>query len=576
MSNPRIAEIFSRIADILEIQGENPFRIRAYRRAAQTVENLSEDLSSYVKGDSLVKLPGIGEDLASKIREYLKTGSISAYEVLKKKTRPVLLDMLNIPGVGPKTAKLLYDKLKVISLKDLERKARAHKISGIPGVKDKTEENILKGLEFLKKDVGRMRLDVALITVQYIIERLKKLPSVMQISPAGSLRRMKETVRDIDVLVTAKNSQEVMDAFTGLPNVGDIIAKGPTKSSILTKDDVRVDLRVVQPGSYGAALMYFTGSKSHNVKMRGMASRRGLKINEYGVFRVKGNRKIAGKTEPEIYSLFDISYIEPELRENTGEIELAQRGELPSLVKIEDISGDFHIHTKESDGYLSLKEIAGIAKKKQYGYVVITDHSKSLKIAGGLSEKRLLRNMERVRDFDRRSGGVKLLIGSEVDILDDGSLDYSDELLKKLDFVIAAVHSGFKQSKEKLTGRIVRAMQNRYVNLIAHPSGRLIGRRAAYELDYESIFKTAKKTGTALEINAFPDRLDLTDINCRRARELGVKMAIGTDSHAREHFDNMIYGISVARRGWLEKKDLLNCLTLEQLKRFVENKRKKH
>ncbi len=573
MSNLRIAEIFSNIADILEIQSANPFRIRAYRRAAQTIENLSEDLSSYVEGDGLVKLPGIGEDLASKIKEFLDTGSISAYEELKKKVRPVLLDMLDIPGVGPKTAKLLYDTLKVRSLEDLELKARAHKISGIPGIKDKTEENIIAGLEFLKKDVGRMKLDIAFMTARYITERLERLPEVIQISPAGSLRRMKETVRDIDILVTAKKSQKVMDAFTGLPNVEGVTAKGPTKSSILTKDNIQVDLRVVPPHSYGAALMYFTGSRSHNVKMRGMASKRGLKINEYGVFRVKGNKRIAGKSESEIYSLFGMPYVEPELRENTGEIEAALRGELPDPVEVKDIRGDFHVHTEESDGYLLLKDIAGAARRKRYEYIAITDHSKSLKIANGLSEKRLLKSIEKVRDFNRRYKGARLLMGAEVDILDDGSLDYSDELLERLDFVVAAVHTGFKQSKDKLTGRIVKAMRNRYVNIIAHPSGRLIGQRDAYELDYEEVFRAAKDTGTALEINAHPERLDLTDVNCRRAREAGVKLAIGTDSHAEEHFDYMIYGVSVARRGWAEKKDLLNCMTLEQLKRFVGNKR---
>lgn len=573
MSNAQIVEIFDKIADILEIQGENPFRIRAYRKAAQTIEDLSENISQDVKEDALVKLPGIGEDLASKIKEFVKTGKISVYEKLKKKVKPVLLDMLNIPGVGPKTAKLLYEKLKIKSLAGLEAKAKAHQISGLPGVKEKTEENILKGLDFLKKDTGRMRLDAAFMTADYIVSKLTKLPQVIKISPAGSLRRMKETVRDIDILVTSKRSEKVMDAFVGLPNVGDIIAKGATKSSILTKDNVQADLRVVSPESYGAALMYFTGSKAHNIKMREMAAKKGLKINEYGVFRVKGNKKIAGKNESEIYSLFKMSYVEPELRENTGEIEMALRGKLPKPVEIKDIKGDFHVHTKESDGVLTLDGIAKIAKKKNYKYVVISDHSQSLKIAGGLSQKKLLKQIENIHKFNRRSKNVKLLAGSEVDILNDGSLDYNDEVLKKLDFVIAAIHTGFHQSKDKLTARIVKAMQNRYVNLIAHPCGRLIGKRAAYELDYEEMFSVAKKTGTAIEINSYPERLDLTDVNCRRAQELGIKLAIATDTHTESQFDNIIYGISVAKRGWMEKKNLLNCLTLKELKGFVEKKR---
>jgi DNA polymerase (family 10) len=573
MVNSQIAEIFDKIADILEIQGENPFRIRAYRRAAQTIENLSDDISHYVKKGGLVKLPGIGEDLASKIEEFLKTGKMPAYEKLKKKIKPVLLDMINIPGVGPKTAKLLYEKLKVKSLADLEAKARVHKISGLPGIKEKTEENILKGLDFLKKDTGRMCLDVAFTTAKYIVSELRKHPQVIDISPAGSLRRMKETIRDIDILVTSKKSGKVMDAFVKLPNVGDVLAKGPTKSSIMTKDNIQVDLRVVAPESYGAALMYFTGSKQHNIKLREMAVRKKLKINEYGVFRVKTDKKIAGKSESEIYSLFKMSYIEPELREDSGEIEMALRRKLPKLVELKDIKGDFHVHTKESDGILSLGEIAKIAKKKNYKYAVISDHSASLKIAGGLSKKKLLKQIGRVRAFNRKIKGVRLLIGSEVDILDDGSLDYSDELLKKLDFVIAAIHSGFKQSKNKLTARTVKAMQNKYVNLIAHPCGRLLGQRPAYELDYERIFNTAKKTGTAIEINAYPQRLDLTDVNCRRAKELGVKFAIATDAHTEDQMDNVIYGVSVARRGWLEKKDILNCLSLKELERFVKKKR---
>ena len=573
MSNSRIAEIFDKIADILEIQEENSFRIRAYRRAAQTIENLSEDISQYIKEDGFVKLPGRGEDLASKIKEFLKTGKISAYEKLKKKVKPVLLDMLDIPGVGPKTAKLLYAKLKIKSLKELEAKARSHQISGLPGAKEKTEENILKGLDFLKKDTGRMRLDAAFMTAEYIVSELNKLPQVIKISPAGSLRRMKETIRDIDILVTSKKSDKVMDAFVKLPNVGDIVAKGATKSSILTEDNVQVDLRVVTPESYGAALMYFTGSKQHNIKMREMASKKGLKINEYGVFRVKTDKKIAGESESEIYSLLKMSYIEPELRENAGEIELALRDKLPKLVELKDIKGDFHVHTKESDGVLSLDEIAKVAKKKNYKYVIISDHSVSLKIAGGLSEKRLLKQIEKVGSFNRKSKDIKLVIGAEVDILDDGSLDYSNELLRKLDFVIAAIHSGFRQSKDKLTERIIKAIENRYVNLIAHPSGRLIGQRAAYELDYEKIFNVAKATDTAIEINAYPERLDLTDVNCRRAKALGIKLAIATDAHTKSQMDNMIYGVSIARRGWVEKKDLLNYFSLNKLKHFVEKKR---
>lgn len=574
MNNGPIADIFRHIADILEIDGENLFRIRAYRKAADTVESLSEDISKIAAGQkNLTDLPGIGEDLASKIKEFLDTGKISAYEKLRKKIDPVMLDMLTIPGVGPKTAKILYDNLKIISLKDLEEKAKARRISGLAGIKEKTEENILRGLEFLKKDRGRMRLDTAFITAQHIVAELKKLSEVIKISPAGSLRRMKETVRDLDILITSKKPEAVMNAFVSLPNVGKVTAHGLTKSSIITKDNIRVDIRVVSQENYGAALMYFTGSKEHNIKLREMAVSKGLKINEYGIFNVKTNKRLAGSSEKEIYGLLKMDYIEPELRESTGEIESALEGTLPELIKIEDIKGDFHVHTEASDGSLKIPEIAGIAAKKRYEYVIITDHSQSLGITGGLRPRELLKQKEMVEAFNNKSGNLKLLIGSEVDILTDGTLDYRDDVLKELDFVVAAIHRGFHESKDKLTARIVKAIQNKYVNLIAHPSGRLLGRRAAYELDYDKVFAAAKETGTAIEINAHPERLDLTDTNSKRAKEAGVKVAIATDAHIASQFDNMFYGVSVARRGWLEKKHVLNSLSLRELVKFVAKKR---
>ncbi|MEA3305346.1 MAG: PHP domain-containing protein, partial [Candidatus Omnitrophota bacterium] len=376
--------------------------------------------------------------------------------------------------IGPKTAKLLYENLKIKSLKGLEENARAHNLNGLPGVKEKTEENILKGLKFLKKNRGKMRIDTAFAAAERIISRLKKLPEVVKISPAGSLRRMKEAIRDIDILAAAKKPERVISAFVKLADTADIIAQGPAKAGILTGENIRIDLRVTSPGSYGAALMYFTGSKPHNIKMRRMASKKGLKINEYGVFRVKNGKKLAGKSEAEIYELFKMPYIEPELREDTGEIEAALYGKLPKLVKLSDIKGDFHAHTEESDGILTIDEIAGIARQKNYEYIAITNHSVSLKIAGGLSEKRVLKQVEKIRNFNKRAKGITLLAGAEVDILDNGNLDYSDNLLKKLDFVIAAIHTGFHQPKEKLTFRITKAMRNKFVNLIAHPSGRLI------------------------------------------------------------------------------------------------------
>lgn len=569
MKNSEIAEIFNNIADILEIQDENPFRIRAYRKAAINIENLTEDVEAVAKKKKLNDLPGIGKDLAGKIEEYIKTNRIKFYEDLKKSISKPILELINIPGIGPKTAKLLSDKLKIKSIKDLEKKASGGKIRDIFGIKEKTLTNILRGIDFLKKSEERTPLGVAVKISDEIVSKLKKLPEVKRIIPAGSLRRMKETVRDIDILVTSSKPEKVMDVFTSLSEVKDVLVHGPTKSSVITKAKVQVDLRVVEPSSFGSALCYFTGSKSHNIKLRKMAVREGLKINEYGVFRVKTNKKIAGKEEEEIYKNLNLSYVPPELREDTGEIEAAMKKKLPRLVELKDIKGDIHVHSKSSDGALTFEEIAFISQDMGYEYVVITDHSKRLRVARGLKEKTLFDNAKKIRKLNKKFERIRLLIGTEVDILDDGKLDYKDSVLKELDFVIAAIHSGFKQSKETLTKRIVKAMENRFVNMIAHPTGRLMGVRGPYEVDLEKIFKTAKETDTALEINAYPERLDLDDNASRRAKELGVTLAIATDAHMRDQFRNMIFGVSVARRGWLEKKNILNALSLDSfLKRI--------
>lgn len=567
MKNSEIAQIFRDFAKILEIKGDNPFKIRAYERASQNIEGLSEDIEKFTQEERLTDIPGVGKDLSEKIAEYVKTGKIKAFDELKKSIPEGLLELLNIPSVGPKTAKLLYEKLKIKNLKGLEEAIKKNRLQGIFGIKEKTIENMLKGIQLVKRGKERMILSQASAVAEDFVGALKKLPEVKHISWAGSLRRRKDTVRDIDILVTSANAGRIMDAFVKLPFVKDVLAKGETKSAVRTKDDVQVDCRVVEDKSFGAALLYFTGSKNFNIKVRQLAIRKGLKINEYGVFRK--DKFICGKTEEEIFNLLGMSYIEPELREDTGEIELALSHKLPELIELKEIKGDVHAHSRWSDGGNTIEEMALAAKKLGYSYIAITDHSQSLKIAGGLKPADLKKKKKEVDEVNKKLTGFRVLFGTEVDIDSEGRIDYADDILKDFDIVVAAVHTGFKQSKEQLTKRIIRACKNRFVHIIAHPTGRLWGVREAYELELDEIFKAARDTNTSLEINAFPQRLDLNDANCRRAREMKLKLAIGTDSHETEQLHNIKYGISVARRGWLSKKDVINTLSVDELLKAI-------
>ena len=570
MKNAEIAEIFYNIADILEIQNENRFRIRAYRKAAETIENLGEDIEIIAQENKLDAISGVGKDLAGKIEEYVSKGRVKFYEDLKKTISQPVLDLMAVPGIGPKTAKILHEKLKVKGIKDLRKKASDGKVKEIFGIKEKKILNMLRGIDFLKRSAGQILIDKAIGISEGIITKLKKLKETKKIVVAGSLRRMKETVRDIDILVTSKRPERITKAFAGLPELSEITASGPTRSSAITKDGVQVDLRIVEPSSFGSALCYFTGSKSHNIKLRQIAQKNGLKINEYGVFDLKSKKKIAGRKEEDLYKAINLAYIPPEMREDRGEIELAQKNRLPKLVELTDIKGDIHVHSEKSDGTLSLEEIASACRDLGYEYVVVSDHSKSLGIAGGLDEKTLLSNAENVRKLNKRLKNIRLLIGAEVDILNDGTLDYNNGVLKELDFVIAAIHSGFKQKKEIMTGRVLRALDNKYVNMFAHPTGRLLGKREAYEIDLEKVLRKAQETNTALEINAHPERLDLDDTVSHRAKEIGCMIGIATDTHKSGQFRNMAYGVSVARRGWLEKKNVLNTLDLERFLKKIK------
>jgi DNA polymerase (family 10) len=568
MINTLIAQIFRGIAQILELKGENRFRIRAYDRAAVNIESLAEDIQLLISEGRLNEIPGIGSDLSAKIKEIAATGKLGSFEELKRTIPPGMLDLLNIPSIGPKTAKLLFEQAGIRGIADLEEAILKNKLQAIFGIKEKTLENIKKGIEVLKRGRERMSLAEASIVADSFVGVLKGLPEITSLSVGGSLRRRKETVRDIDILMVSDKPGKAMDAFVSLPQVKEILAQGKTKSSIRTNDDIQVDCRVVDGKSYGAALLYFTGSKNFNIKIRQLAIKKGLKINEYGVF--KGDRFIGGGTEAQIFSLLGLAYIEPELREDTGEIELAGKALLPRLIEEKDIIGDLHVHSHWSDGRDSVEDISRACARKGYSYAAITDHSESLKIARGLGRAALKKKKAQIKKANQGLKDFTVLFGAEVDIDSDGELDYGPETLREFDIVIAAVHTGFKQSKEKLTRRIIKACQNKYVHIIAHPTGKLKGQRDPYEIDFDAVCRAARETNTALEINSFPDRLDLNDINCRYALGKGVRFAIDTDAHSLEHLDGMRYGVSVARRGWLTKKDVLNTLPLDDLMKAIK------
>ncbi|MEK6732375.1 MAG: DNA polymerase/3'-5' exonuclease PolX [Candidatus Omnitrophota bacterium] len=564
MKNRIVAEIFKDIAQMLEIKGENHFRIRAYERASQNIDSLPDDVELLAKEDKLKDIPGIGKDLEEKMREIISTGRLKYLDELKKEIPEGLLQMLDVPGIGPKTAKVLYEKLDIQDIVMLERMAHAGKIRELPGMGEKTEENILAGIDIVKKGRERLDLRTAMDIAESFVSKLEKIKEVKKADAAGSLRRVKETVRDIDILVSSKEPGKVMDAFTGFDGVKDVLAKGPAKSSIRTNDNIQVDVRVVEAESYGAALMYFTGSKEHNIKLRQIAIKKGLKLNEYGIF--KGEKRIAGKTEEEMYKALELSYIEPELREDRGEFEASAQGNLPDLVKLSDIKGDLHAHSTWSDGSSSIEEMVIKAKELGYEYIAITDHSQSLKIAGGLDNHTLELKRKEIERLGNKYKDIKVLFGAEVDINSKGEMDYPDDVLKEMDIVIGAIHAGFKQSKEVITKRIIKACENKYVHIVAHPTGRLWGSRDAYDIDFQEVFKAARDTNTVFEINSFPQRLDLNDINARMAKDSRVKIAINTDSHTAEQMDMMRFGVAVARRAWLEKKDVLNTATFNKLK----------
>lgn len=567
--NTEIAKVFNEIADLLEIKGENRFRILAYRRAAEVIEDLPCSLKEFMKKKDLTELPGIGKDLSEKIKIILKTGSHPLLKKLRKEYPKELSSMMKLSNLGPKKIKKIYEKLKISTLKQLEAAVKKNKIKKLAGFGAKTEKNILEELGREKGYKHQTKINQAEQIITPLLQFTNKIQGLKKAEIVGSYRRQKETVGDLDILalVDKKKKKSFMDEFIKYEEIKKVVSKGSDRITVLLKSDVQVDLRAIVK-NYGAGLIYFTGSKAHNIALRTMALKKQLKINEYGVF--KGKKEIAGKTETSVYASLKLPYIEPELRENLGEIEAAKKKRLPKLITLEEIRGDLHAHTNRTDGHNTIKEMSEAAKKMGYKYLAITDHSQKMRIVNGLDEKELKKQIREIDALNSKLRGLTILKGIEVDILKDGKLDLPASILKELDLVIGAIHSSFKLSKEKQTERILRAMDQPYFNILAHPTGRLIKERAPYEVDLEKVMKAAKERGCILEINANPSRLDLKDVHCRLAKEIGVKMAISTDAHHLSDLDFIKYGVGQARRGWLEKKDVVNSDSLKELKKALK------
>ena len=569
--NLEIARIFAQIADLLELTQESTFRVNAYRRGSRALESLGEDVEIIAARGGLRKIGGIGERLAEKIEEYLRTGTIAYFDELRQTLPSGLSELMTIPEIGPKTALLLYQRLGVADIDALERAAREGKIRALPRLGAKTEQNILAGIERRRLAEVRQPIGVVLPRAEAVCEALRRVPGVEEVGLAGSLRRMRDTIADIDIVVAVRSPEPVMEALVALPQVDRVLSRGSTLSSVLLGiAGIQCDVRAVDPESYGAALQYFTGSKDHNVQLRELAVRRGLRINEYGVFRVAGDIRIGGRTEEDVYGAVDLPCIPPEIREGQGEIEAAQRRALPVLVALSDLRGDLHMHTTWSDGDDTAETMARTAKARGYEYLAITDHSRSLRFAGGVSVEDLREHAPAVRALSDKIG-LPVLMGSEVDILPDGSLDYPDDVLQTLDLVIGSVHSRFRMSMEEMTRRVVTAMQNPHLDILGHPTGRLVGQRPPFELDLEAVIDAARQTETVLEISAYPERLDLKDAHVRLARDRGALFEIGTDSHRRDHLRLMEYGVGTARRGWVEARSVINTWPLAELLNFLRD-----
>jgi len=562
------------MADIMEILGEDRFRINTYRKVARIISDMPTDVEALLGTGQVAKIPGIGKSSLAKIEEFVKAGTITAHQQLLTKIPQTLLELLTIPGMGPKGVKAVYEKLNVKTIAGLKKAIKSGSVADLAGFGEKKAAGIAKGIEFLEKSTGRIRLDQALEAANMVSAFLGELSGIERVQHAGSLRRRAETIGDVDILVVGRKGKQIVQAFTGAAFVQEVLAAGPTKGSAIIQTEtvpVHVDVRVVPQKSFGAAAQYFTGSKQHNVRLREIAVKAKLKLNEYGLF--KADKMIAGPVEEKIYQKLGLDYIDPLLREDRGEVEAAKTHSLPELIEFEDIKGDFHVHTNASDGNATIPELGEAAKELGYKFICITDHSKSSAIANGLSTKELAQQIKQIRKLNEKLKGITILAGTEVDILADSSLDFDNKLLAELDFVIAAIHSGLASSREKVTTRTLKAMDSSYVNCIAHPTGRLIGQREPMDIDMAAVIKHAAQTHTALEVNANPWRLDLKDTHCKMAIEQGVKLAIGTDAHSTAGLALMGYGVATAARGWAAKANVLNTLSAAKIKSWAKAKR---
>lgn len=568
--NADIANVFSEMADLLEIQQANPFRIRAYRNATRIVGEMGRDVKAMIaRGEDLTQLPGIGDDLAAKMHEIVDTGHCRALDKLHAQLPPAITDLLHVPGLGPKRVRELWHELDIQTLEQLARAARDGRIRELPGFGAKTEANILQNVEARLSKTHRIKLATAAQYADALVAWLSRAGGVSHVEVAGSYRRMRETVGDLDILVVARANSDVMQRFTAYDEVAEVFSQGSTRASVVLNSGLQVDLQVVEAASYGAALCYFTGSRSHNIALRRIAQDKGLKLNEYGVF--KGKEHIAGDTEKSVYRALVLDWVPPELREDRGEIAAARAHRLPELVELKDLQGDLHVHTQATDGHNTLEEMAKAAKALGLSYIAITEHSRRLTVAHGLDPERLAAQCDEIDRLNEKLPGITLLKGIEVDILEDGELDLPDSALARLDIVIGAVHSRFDLPRAKQTERILRAMDHPYFTMLAHPTGRVIESREPYDVDMLRIVRHAKQRGCFLELNAHPERLDLLDTHCMMAKEEGVLVAINSDAHALQDFEHLRYGIGQARRGWLEAGDVLNTRTKAALMRLLRN-----
>ena len=567
--NARVAEVLYEIGEILTIKGDR-FRSRASNVAAQRITALTENIDEIRARGELQEIPGVGKSIAGIIEEVLDTGWSRQLEELRESLPRGVRELMELEGVGPKTAMRLQRELGIVSIDDLEAAAKAQRLRGLKGLGEKSEENILRAIEEHRMMQGRFLLGAVLPVIQDLVSYMSESEASLEVEVAGSARRRRDTVGDIDLLVASNEAEDVVRRFVSMPPVIRVLSEGVTKSTVVLEKNLQVDLRVIPPEGYGAALQYFTGSKEHNVKLRTIAVKKGYKLNEYGLFDRETEEKVAGEDEEGIYRTLGLDWMEPELRENRGEIEAAMEGRLPELVRLDEIKGDLHVHTTWSDGTATIEEMARAAMDRGLEYIAICDHSKSLAIARGLDEGRLREQMAEIDGLNEGLEGFTVLKGFECDIKADGSLDLPDSVLRDLDFLVASVHSGFRSDEREMTERVIRAVHNDHVSAIGHPTGRLIQKRQPYAIDIVEVFEAAASQGVMMEINAFPDRLDLDDVNCRTAMKRGVMMSIGTDAHALNQLDFLHMGVSVARRGWLEVKDVANTLSLKELLRAVD------